>query len=265
VTGRADPSAPGFAPDWLDLREPADGAARSGALVDRLRTALGERPLEIHDLGSGTGSMARWLAPRLPGPQHWVLHDRDPGLLDRAAAALPAGITAETRAGDLTRLDAADLAGASLVTASALLDLLTAEEVTDLVQACVKAGSPALFALTVAGQVEFATPDPLDAQFAEAFNAHQRRVVDGRRLLGPDAAEVAAEAFGAFDVHLRPSPWRLGAEDVALAAEWLRGWVAAAVEAEPDLPGHTYLERRLSDLQVVVHHTDLLAIPKAVR
>ena len=42
----------------------------------------------IHDLGSGTGSMSRWLAPRLPGPQHWVLHDRDADLLARAAAGM---------------------------------------------------------------------------------------------------------------------------------------------------------------------------------
>ena len=32
-------------------------------------------PIVVHDLGSGTGSMMRWLAPLLPGPQTWVLHD----------------------------------------------------------------------------------------------------------------------------------------------------------------------------------------------
>ena len=60
--------------DWLALREPADAAARSAELVDRL--AL-RSPLLIHDLGSGTGSMARWLAPRLPAPQRWVLQRED--------------------------------------------------------------------------------------------------------------------------------------------------------------------------------------------
>jgi hypothetical protein len=246
-------------PEWLRLREGADAAARSTELVDLVRPVL-VGDLTIRDLGCGTGSMGRWLSPRLPNRQSWILHDRDPQLL---ALAITDNAIAEQR--DITSLRASELSGTSLVTASALLDLLTADEVTALVHSCVKAGCPVLFALTVAGTVEFARPDPLDAQFAEAFNAHQRRVTDGRTLLGPDAAEVAAEAFQGFEVHLRPSPWRLGDEDVALAAEWLRGWVAAAVEAEPDLPGHTYLERRLSDLQVVVHHTDLLAIPKAVR
>ena len=35
----------------------------------------------VHDLGSGTGGMPRWLAPLSPRPQHWVLHDRDADLL----------------------------------------------------------------------------------------------------------------------------------------------------------------------------------------
>ncbi len=57
----------------------------------------------IHDLGCGTGAMGRWLAPLLPGPQHWVLHDRDADLLEVAAADAPgpaadgAPVTVEAR------------------------------------------------------------------------------------------------------------------------------------------------------------------------
>ena len=80
---------PHRSPDWLALREPADAAARAADLVDRVRRRLaGDAPAVIHDLGSGTGSMGRWLAPRLPGPQHWVLYDRDADLLARAAAGM---------------------------------------------------------------------------------------------------------------------------------------------------------------------------------
>ena len=69
-------------------------AARAGRRcrpLDRAGRPAGPAPRRcgVHDLGSGTGSMARWLAPRLPGPQHWVLHDRDAGLLARAAGTLP--------------------------------------------------------------------------------------------------------------------------------------------------------------------------------
>jgi hypothetical protein len=107
----------------------------------------------------------------------------------------------------------------------------------------------------------------MDAEFEAAFNAHQRRVVAGRRLLGPDAVDFTAEAFerrGA-EVHTSPSPWLLGPDQAALAGEWLRGWMGAAVEQEPrlaaDAPG--YLRRKLdAGPRVVVHHTDLLAIPR---
>ena len=34
--------------------------------------------------------MGRWLAPQLPGPQRWILHDRDADLLALAAADVPA-------------------------------------------------------------------------------------------------------------------------------------------------------------------------------
>ena len=77
-------------PDWLRLREPADAAARSDELGDRLgRQFASAGRLVVHDLGGGSGAMGRWLAPRLPGPQHWVVHDRDADLLELAVAGAP--------------------------------------------------------------------------------------------------------------------------------------------------------------------------------
>jgi SAM-dependent methyltransferase len=261
-------STPGFAPEWLALRERADAEARSVELLDRLRATLNRNPLVVRDLGCGTGSMGRWLAGRLDAPQHWVLHDRDPRLLDLAGASMTGpNTTVETRQGDLTALTVDDLKGTSLVTASALLDLLTADEVNGLAAACVEAGVPALFTLSVAGKVELDPAEELDAEFEAAFNAHQCRVVDGRRLLGPDAAAAAVEAFEGLGavVLTRPSPWQLGPDQAALAGEWLRGWVDAACEQEPDLADDApaYLRRRSVGVRVVVHHTDLLALPEA--
>ncbi|HEY4418106.1 MAG TPA: class I SAM-dependent methyltransferase, partial [Pseudonocardia sp.] len=217
------------APDWLTLREGADAAARSSELVERLRSHLettvpaGGEAI-ITDLGCGSGSMGRWLAGRLPGPQRWILRDRDPVLLARAAADMPDGaadgaaVRARTQQGDFTALRAAQLAGTSLVTTSAVLDLLTAEEMDALAATCVEAGCPALLTLTVVGRVEFAPSDPLDAEFAAAFDAHQRRSEDGRRLLGPDAGRGAVDAFAkrGATVASRPSPWRLGADSAEL-------------------------------------------------
>ncbi|MFD9733093.1 class I SAM-dependent methyltransferase [Umezawaea sp. NPDC059074] len=256
-----------FAPEWLALREKADAEARAVDLLDPLREALLNRtPLVVRDLGCGTGSMGRWLAGRLAGRQHWVLHDLDPRLLELAGASMTReGVTVQTREGDLTALRGDDFAGTSLVTASALLDLFTAEEVDGLAEAC--AGIPVLFTLSVAGRVELEPADPLDVVFQDAFNAHQRRVVDGRRLLGPDAVTAAVAAFERVgsEVVTRPSPWRLGPDQAALTAEWLRGWVGAAVEQEPGLAAEApeYLRRRLDGVTAVVHHTDLLALPRA--
>lgn len=351
--------APGYTPEWLALREGADTAARAPELLDPLRHHLaalphsggsadaadappGDAGLVIHDLGCGTGSMGRWLAPRLNGPQHWILHDHDHGLLDRAAAQMPrtaadgSHVTVTTQRGDITRLTADDLCGTSLVTASALLDLLTRDELEGLAAACAEAGCPALLALSVVGRVDLTPADPLDAEIADAFNAHQRRVVHDRRLLGPDAVAAASVAFArrGLTVRVHPSPWRLApvprifaeaerlaqplaapaqppvyvpsldgagpsprgpvlpktagatrralrddphdsggqkpdADEHKLTAQWLRGWVGAAREQQPDLAPYAdaYLRRRLAaceagELRVVVHHSDLLALPR---
>jgi hypothetical protein len=244
-------------PDWLELREGADAAARSAELAEYLARHLEAGPLEIHDLGGGSGAMGRWLAPRLPGPQHWVVHDLDPHLLELAAAGpLGPDVTVEARRSDVTRLSPADLAGASLVTASALLDLLTADELVRMLRAC--AGRPLLLALTVVGRVTLSPADPLDARIGVAFNAHQRR----GGLLGPDAVPAALDELG--ECMVRPSPWRLDATHADLIAAWLDGWVAAACDQEPTLAAEAgaYRERRREqDLAVSVDHTDLLMLP----
>ena len=263
----SDVGSPVCTPDWLALREPADAAARSAELAEQVRRLA---PTVVRDIGCGTGSMGRWLAPRLPGPQQWILHDRDPVLLERAVAGMPATIVAQGRPGDLTDLRAADLTGTSLVAASALLDLLTADEVETLAAACAAAGCAVLLTLSVTGHVEITPPDPLDVVLAAAFDAHQRRTVDGRRLLGPDAGPVAEQALlrHGMTVQTRPSPWRLDADRAELAEEWLRGWIAAAVAQRPELAveADRYLRRRLvasaaGALRVTVGHVDLLAVP----
>ena len=258
---------------WLALREPADAEARSLDLVEQLARHL--PPIDrqvIHDLGCGTGAMGRWLAPRLPAPQHWVLHDRDADLLDVAIADVPAAVTFEARQSDITRLRQSDLADATLITASALLDMLTRDELAGLVGVCAGAGCPMLLTLSVVGRVDLVPADPLDRRVAAAFDAHQRRTTDRGRLLGPDAVAVAVEELGRMDagVLVRPSPWRLGASHAELAAEWLSGWVGAACEQQGDLVAETeeYARRRLAaaragQLAVTVDHADVLVLPRS--
>jgi SAM-dependent methyltransferase len=263
--------------EWLVLREPADAAARALDLVDRLPRlppASGRRV--IHDLGCGTGAMGRWLAPLLSGPQHWVLHDRDADLLEAALAAPPcraadgAAVTLEARCSDITRLGSRDVAEATLITASSLLDLLTEEELAGLIELCAGPGCPVLLTLSVVGRVELTPAHPLDRRVAAAFDAHQRRVTERGRLLGPDGVAFAVEQFGRLgaEVRVRLSPWRLCASQAALAVEWFTGWVRAACEQEVELAPEAapYSRGRLmqaaaGELAVIVDHADLLASP----
>jgi hypothetical protein len=264
-------------PAWLDLREGPDAAARARDLVGLLgRRVPAGGPSLIHDLACGSGAMGRWLAPLLSGPQHWVLHDRDADLLALAAVDVPgpafggAAVTVETRLSDVTQFGRDDLAAATLITASALLDLLTEDELAALICACAGAGCPVLFTLSVTGRIHLAPADPLDARVVAAFDAHQRRMTPCGRLLGPDAVQAAVDGFRRLgaEVIVRPSPWRLGAAETRLAVEWLAGWVGAACEQEGGLAADAelYRRRRLREaeagrLAVTVGHADLLVLP----
>lgn len=259
--------------DWLELRCEADAAARSRTLAADIARRIGPAPLLIHDLGSGTGAMMRWLAPQLPGPQSWVLHDGDPGVLalhGRVPAVDGAGerVAVRTSVEPLAELEVDAVRGASLVVASALFDVLTDDEVITVVTACVTAGAPVFFSLTVTGRVRLEPGDPLDASFQAAFNDHQRRIAMGRPLLGPDATAVVERLFGAagWRVRVASSPWRLGAGDRGVSTAWLDGWVGAAVEQRPELAAEAdaYLRSRRTQLaagglRVEVEHEDLIA------
>ena len=257
-----------IAADWLALREPADTRTRDAVAADLLPLLLARLPegadpgLRIVDLGAGTGANLRWLAPRLPHPdrQHWLLVDHDPGLLAKGpvdATAVRADVV------DLTTV-LAEHGGADLITAAALLDLLHPGEVEAIVDAVVKAGVPALFTLSVTGEVELDPADEQDGPLAASFDAHQRR--DGR--LGPDAGPAAATLFqdrGWTVIEVR-TPWLLTAADhPELVHAWLEGRVEAAVEHQPDLASAAaeWLARRLGQpgLTARIGHVDVLALP----
>lgn len=264
-------------PRWLALREPADAAARARELVqhlERVLPATGRRV--IHDLGCGTGAMGRWLAPLLPGPQHWVAHDRDADLLAHVIevplgpAADGATVTAEAKNTDIVQLHSRDVADAALITASAVLDLLTEDEMSRLAGTCAGAGCPILLTLSVSGVVEITPADPLDRRVATGFNVHQRRTTQRGRLLGPDAVDFAVEEFGRLgaEVIVRRSPWRLGPSESVLMAEWFTGWVGAACEQQLGLAAECelYTRQRMAQLAagqlaVDVVHADLLVLP----
>jgi hypothetical protein len=263
--------------DWLALREAEDSRARSHELARSVLPLLAKGPITVHDLGSGTGSMMRWLAPLLPSPQTWVLHDWNASLTERALAGAPprdlfeAPVSIRSHVGELERLDGSDLRGASLVTASALLDVLTAREAQAIVDACVEVGAATLFCLSVTGEVELRPWDARDKLFEEAFNCHQRREVHGRRLLGRYGGPLVRGLFdhAGWKVRTVRTCWRLDDHEPRLLGEWFTGWVDAAEEHRAALCDECVGYRELrggqldrGDLSAVVYHLDLLAWPR---
>jgi SAM-dependent methyltransferase len=272
-------SSEAFDPDWLALREPADHRARAHGLLEPLFSWLGQRGrARVLDLGSGTGSNFRYLAPRLGGKQQWTLVDRDASLLARSMETDGAGdsrVTSVVRVcGELAREGLEAVANADLVTASALLDLVSEAWLEQLVGACRSEGCAALLALTWDGTIEWDVPDREtgadDALVLDAVRAHQRRDKGLGSALGPSAGAAAEGAFRAagFRTLLRPSPWRLGRDDAELAHALLDGWERAATEQRPDQLARIrgWAERRRSDMgerdfRLAVGHVDLLALP----
>ena len=229
-----------FDADWLALREPADHAARPDALVATLRAGLagraGAEPLEVIDLGSGTGSNLRYLAPRLPVPQHWRLVDHDAALLRRAVAPV-GGVEIERWVGDLAADPGAALPPkASLVTGAALLDLVSEPWLARLLAACADQGAVVLFALSFDGRIRWSDAHPLDAELEDAVNRHQRSDKGFGPALGPTAAAACAarlEALG-YQVESCTSDWRIDVDQTALGAALIHGWVGAASDMVPE-------------------------------
>jgi SAM-dependent methyltransferase len=272
-----------FSADWLTLREPADHRARASALLPLLRGAWEARGWSrVLDLGSGTGSNLRYLAPRLPGNQHWTLLDHDPALLDCVEGrGIPAGsasggaIEVLRRVGDLLEMGEIALEDADLVTASALLDLVSEGWLSTWVRRITQHGCGALWALSYDGSVEWlGREDPDDAWVLEQVNLHQRGEKGMGQALGPDAPERARALFDAagYVTWVLPSPWILGPEDTALALALLEGWIGAAEEVVPreSVRIRAWGARRTENLrtgevQVRVGHLDLLALPPGVQ
>ena len=252
---------------WLALREPVDHASRSLTLARAVAAVLPPvRPLRIVDLGSGTGSNVRYLSPLLPSPQKWLVVDRDASLLEKSKTA---GVAIETRAMNLGELDPAVIAGAHLVTASALLELVSDRWLHELASACRAHGAAALFALTYNGGSDCAPREPEDDHVRELFNTHQRRNDKGFGVAaGSDAVDRAAEAFrnSGYNVRREPSDWILTPDTRLLQIQLVDGWAEAASEIAPTESSaiDNWRARRYAHIDagrstIVVRHEDLAA------
>lgn len=261
---------------WLALRETADRAARSIALTRALAGVMPlGRSVRILDLGAGTGANMRYLWPFFNVPQEWLLVDLDQELLTEGAWRVsPAdNIRVDTLQMNLGALDRPEIfSGRDLVTASALLDLVSESWLQRLATHCRSAGANVLFALTYDGRSTCSPSDPDDDRIRELMNTHQRNNDKGfGRAAGPDGIDAAARAFTAegYSVRRARSDWELQANGREFQRQLFEGWARAAREIAPDQSAmiDAWYRRRVEHLgdgqsTVIVGHEDLIGLYK---
>jgi hypothetical protein len=266
-----------FTADWLAAREPADAVARSRTLTQALAERLeGRDRLGVLDLGSGTGSNLRYLATRLPRHQEWLLTDRDAALLQIARTSIPEteALRVTTRVLDLRALGDYGwiFEGRALVTASALLDLVSVEWLETLAGRCRASQSAALFALTYDGRVRCSPEDPDDAIVLALVNRHQLTDKGFGTAVGTNAITRAEACFTAlgYETMRGDSSWVLSPADDLLQRWLVAGWAKAACEMagpeEPSAAIEAWESRRLAHIaakrsHIEVGHEDLVAWP----
>lgn len=264
----------GFPASWLALREPADAAACCRPILDRLGAWARARPaVRVVDLGAGTGAHLRRTAPALGPRQSWTLVERDPALLAAGADRLAdATVPWRYRELDLARdLAALEDEACELVTASALLDLVSRAWLERLVAWRARAGAALLAVLSFDGRVRWHPIEPGDGPCTALVNRHQRRDKGFGPALGPDATRVLQELLddAPGELLVGRSDWRLGPEAAALQEELLEGHARAAAEIAPGRARavERWRRRRRAHLaagtsRVLVGHLDLLFLPE---
>ena len=282
---------------WLCLREPADVAARSVVLTRAVAERMSPHaPVSVLDLGTGTGSNIRYLAEHLPPRQSWLALDRSAALL----AELPRRMSewgsarayeAQTRDGrcvvrgrhfecdvEAQQIDLGSLsdhgvfAGRHLVTASALLDLVSESWLRSLAAHCRAEGALALFTITYNGRFVCTPAEDEDELVRDLMNRHQRTDKGlGGRAAGPDASACAEQCFkeAGYCVRREPSDWSLDAVDSDIQRLLIDGWAEAATEMAPERASmiEDWRARRLAHVmasrsRIVVGHDDLAAWPQ---
>jgi hypothetical protein len=284
-----------FKPDWLALREPADVRARSARLV-HLVAARCPRDTVVRalDMATGTGANMRYMAEHLPSQQQWLLVDGDPALLGEVPGRMHSWAVARgfevasdqqellirgeglmcrvaTRRLNLaTDPDGPDgiFEGHALVTASALLDLVSDRWLRAVADRCRGAGAAVLFALTYDGRMDCAPEEPEDAAVRELVNAHQRMDKGFGPALGPAGCGAAERCFTGlgYRVERASSPWVLEPDADRLQRQLIEGWAGASTEIAPDLSSTigSWKARRLAHVtagrsRLFVGHEDLAA------
>jgi len=250
----------GFSVDWLSLREPVDHRSVNEEVRAAFIRDFGARDhVTLTDIGCGSGSHLRSLAPHLGPHQTWRLVDYDEQLLAAArgllckwadkAESTSTGVRLDkgSRIIDVTfqRFDlSSDLdkvldAPADAITAAAFFDLASEPFIERFVAALTARKLPLYTILTYDGREVWSPQHPADMAMLSAFNAHQTTDKGFGASAGPNAAKRMTEAFAraGYVVQTGDSPWKLDVGDRRLMNELAAGIANAVGET-----GHLALE-----------------------
>jgi hypothetical protein len=276
----------GFSIDWLSLREPVDHrSVNADVRASFTRDFAAREHVTLTDIGCGSGSHLRSLAPHLGKKQTWRLVDYDMRLLDAAKGLLSGwadsfsetdgGLSLRRGSQDITVLFVqADLQSdlerildlpTDAITSAAFFDLTSVAFIQRMVSALAARRLPLYTILTYDGRESWTPPHEADADMLAAFNAHQTTDKGFGPSAGPQATEHLCAAFKGcnYKTTRGDSPWRLAAQDKALILELANGIANAVREtgkAELDRI-EDWLAAKSGAEHCEIGHLDLYARP----
>ena len=269
----------GFSVEWLNQREGADHRARDSILlansISWLKDLQVDEPIII-DLGSGTGSTIRAMLPIIQQmflPVKWRLVDDDPLVLSEAMRRHAGELTIEDCIADFSNIHKLPLEEVNLITTSALLDLVSADFITELtkqIKTMNKHRPVGLYsALNYDGSIKWLPDHPLDRAILDCFNQDQRRDKGFGPALGPAAGKFLQDQFTArdFQIFSAKSTWALGSPDTELINSLIRGITDVALQSDnlANSEVKDWGEFRIKNVAsgtCHVSHVDLLATPQ---
>ena len=270
----------GFSIEWLNLREASDHKARDRHLLKTAANWLNDlksKDKVIVDLGSGTGSTIRGLQryTTLAPSIQWRLVDNDPELLAEAVHRHSEEYSIESFLVDLSATQKLPLESVSLITASALLDLVSSNFIRDLCQLIKEKNEdrPLGFysALNYDGCIKWTPFHPLDAAILMNFNTDQRRDKGFGPALGPDATDFLKTQFHSskFQCLSAKSPWLLGSADYLLTESLINGISGVAIQTDgltnSDIQDwKTFRIENVRTGTCYLGHTDIVVLPNSL-
>jgi hypothetical protein len=283
-----------FSADWLVLREKLDWPARSRVLAEALAARLKKNPCLL-DLGAGTGSLFRFMAPIIGRSQTWIFADADELLLKTAvdrtaewAERNGLGVTPHQERGKLSlslrrstdewRIEtlvtdlgqvphSLPLDVADAVVCSALLDLTSQAWMVRLFAGL---RVPFYAGITVNGLDTWAPHHRADAIVRTAFRRDQRRDKGLGSALGNDAGKTALGLLAnlGFETRMATSDWRIPGSARAVSARLAQMTALSARQSAQALARKIseWTRARLKQsakarLSIRIGHYDILGFP----